>query len=52
MDFKFEKLRIWQNSMVFGELVFEMSKTFPKEEENVQLSVSANFTQNEEETDN
>lgn len=32
MDFKFEKLRIWQNSMVFGELVFEMSKTFPKEE--------------------
>ncbi|WP_075350812.1 four helix bundle protein [Algoriphagus marinus] len=32
MDFKFEKLRIWQTSMVFGEVVFELSKTFPKEE--------------------
>jgi len=32
MDFKFEKLRIWQTSMVFGEEVFEMSKAFPKEE--------------------
>lgn len=32
MDFKFEKLRIWQNSMVFGEVVFELSKAFPKEE--------------------
>jgi four helix bundle protein len=32
MDFKFEKLRIWQTSMAFGEEVFEMSKAFPKEE--------------------
>ena len=32
MDFKFEKLHIWQTSMVFGEVVFEMTKAFPKEE--------------------
>lgn len=32
MDFKFEKLRIWQTSMAFGEMVFGMSKDFPKEE--------------------
>ncbi|MCE7057208.1 four helix bundle protein [Algoriphagus sp. AGSA1] len=32
MDFKFEKLRIWQTSMSFGEEVFELSKAFPKEE--------------------
>ncbi|MDR7132646.1 four helix bundle protein [Algoriphagus sp. 4150] len=32
MDFKFEKLRIWQTSMSFGEEVFTLSKTFPKEE--------------------
>lgn len=32
MDFKFEKLRIWQTSMSFGEEIFEQSKTFPKEE--------------------
>lgn len=32
MDFKFEKLRIWQTSMVFGEMIFGMSKDFPKEE--------------------
>lgn len=32
MDFKFEKLRIWQTSMVFGELIFGMSKDFPIEE--------------------
>lgn len=32
MDFKFEKLRIWQTSMSFGEEVFVLSKAFPKEE--------------------
>jgi len=32
MDFKFEKLRIWQTSMVFGEEIFGLSKSFPKEE--------------------
>ena len=32
MDFKFEKLRIWQTSMTFGEEVFVQSKSFPKEE--------------------
>ena len=32
MDFKFEKLRIWQTSMVFGEMIFGISKDFPKEE--------------------
>lgn len=32
MDFKFEKLRIWQTSMRFGETVFTLSKHFPKDE--------------------
>ncbi|MGY6544387.1 four helix bundle protein [Arthrospiribacter ruber] len=32
-DFKFEKLRIWQNSMNFGEDIFKLSKGFPKEEQ-------------------
>lgn len=32
MDFKFEKLRIWQSSMRFGEELFELSKNFPAEE--------------------
>jgi four helix bundle protein len=31
-NFKFEKLRIWQNSMDFGEDIFNMSKEFPKDE--------------------
>lgn len=31
-NFKFEKLRIWQNSMDFGEEIFNMSKEFPKDE--------------------
>jgi four helix bundle protein len=31
-NFKFEKLRIWQNSMDFGEEIFSMSKEFPKDE--------------------
>jgi len=32
MDFKFEKLRIWQSSMLFGEAIFNLSKGFPKNE--------------------
>ena len=32
MDFKFEKLRIWQSSMLFGEAIFDLSKSFPKDE--------------------
>lgn len=32
MDFKFEKLRIWQTSVTFGEEVFKLSKAFPKDE--------------------
>lgn len=32
MDFKFEKLRIWQSSMKFGEEIFEISKGFPSDE--------------------
>lgn len=32
-DFKFEKLRIWQNSMNFGEDIFKLSKGFPKDEQ-------------------
>lgn len=32
MDFKFEKLRIWQTAMDFGEDVFALSKEFPKDE--------------------
>ncbi|WDF46577.1 four helix bundle protein [Chryseobacterium sp. KACC 21268] len=32
MSFKFEKLIIWQSSMDFGEVIFNMSTTFPKDE--------------------
>ncbi len=32
MSFKFEKLIIWQDSMTFGEEIFNISKEFPKEE--------------------
>lgn len=32
MSFKFEKLIIWQSSMDFGEVIFKMSTTFPKDE--------------------
>lgn len=30
--FKFEKLQIWQKAMDFGEDIFNVSKTFPKDE--------------------
>lgn len=30
--FKFENLLIWQKAMDFGEMIFEESKSFPKEE--------------------
>lgn len=30
--FKFEKLLIWQKAMDFGESIFEVTKTFPKDE--------------------
>jgi four helix bundle protein len=32
MKFKFEKLTIWQKAMDFGEVLFQESKDFPKEE--------------------
>jgi four helix bundle protein len=32
MSFKFEKLIIWQDSMSFGEDIFKMTLSFPKEE--------------------
>lgn len=32
MDFKFEKLTIWQKSMDFGESIHAMASKFPKEE--------------------
>lgn len=32
MSFKFEKLRIWQLSMVFGENIYKLSLNFPKDE--------------------
>ncbi|WP_336961616.1 four helix bundle protein [Chryseobacterium contaminans] len=32
MSFKFEKLVIWQKSMDFGEQVFNLSQSFPKDE--------------------
>ena len=32
MSFKFEKLNIWQKSMDYGEEIFKLSKSFPKEE--------------------
>ena len=30
--FKFEKLIIWQKSMEYGEIIFQLSNKFPKEE--------------------
>lgn len=32
MSFKFEKLIIWQKSMVFAENIFNLSQNFPKDE--------------------
>lgn len=32
MEFKFEKLIIWQKAMEFGELIHNLSKKFPKDE--------------------
>lgn len=32
MSFKFEKLRIWQLSMDFGECIYKLSLSFPKDE--------------------
>ncbi|MFA5329549.1 MAG: four helix bundle protein [Prolixibacteraceae bacterium] len=32
MEFKFEKLIIWQKAMDFGESIFQLSCKFPKEE--------------------
>lgn len=32
MEFKFEKLIIWQKAMEFGEEIFKLSYRFPKEE--------------------
>ncbi len=32
MPFKFEKLEIWKLSMRYGEDIFQMTKSFPKEE--------------------
>lgn len=32
IEFKFEKLIIWQNSMEFGESINKLSYKFPKEE--------------------
>lgn len=33
MSFKFEKLIVWQKSMVLGEEIFVLTKTFPKNEQ-------------------
>jgi len=30
MKFKFENLKIWQQAMSFGEVIFELAKKFPK----------------------
>ena len=32
MEFKFEKLIIWQKAMDFGEEIFKLTKSFPKDE--------------------
>ena len=32
MQFKFEKLIIWQKAMDFGEVIHTLSKSFPKDE--------------------
>lgn len=32
MSFKFEKIIVWQHSMEFGELIFELSNQFPDDE--------------------
>lgn len=31
-QFKFEKLVVWQKSMDYGELIYDLSKSFPKDE--------------------
>ena len=31
-NFKFENLKIWQKAMDFGEMIFDESRNFPKEE--------------------
>lgn len=31
-EFKFEKLVVWQKSMDYGELIYDTSKSFPKDE--------------------
>jgi four helix bundle protein len=33
MPFKFEKLVVWQKAMAYGELIYLLSKEFPKEEQ-------------------
>jgi len=32
MSFKFEKLIIWKDSMTFGEVIYQISSEFPKDE--------------------
>jgi four helix bundle protein len=32
MEFRFEKLIIWQNAMEFGESIYRLSRKFPKDE--------------------
>ena len=32
MNFKFEKLIIWQNAMTYGEKIYLLTKNFPKDE--------------------
>ncbi|MFA6403199.1 MAG: four helix bundle protein [Salinivirgaceae bacterium] len=32
MEFKFEKLIIWQMAMEFGEMIYKLSQKFPKDE--------------------
>ncbi len=33
MEFKFEKLIIWQNAMEYGENIHKVASEFPKEED-------------------
>ena len=35
MNFKFEKLIIWQKAMDYGEKIYSLTKKFPKDEENI-----------------
>jgi hypothetical protein len=43
MEFKFEKIIIWQKAMEFGESINKLSYTFPKDEFKKHYEISFNL---------